>query len=93
MEPIQQSEEFSDSSSELDEPVRKKAKSGVRVRWTTTEVDELKKYFKTYFDSGITPRGPACDKAKEKSKKSGGDIWKRPNHKIIKKISALNHKK
>lgn len=63
-----------------------------RQRWTDTEVEELRTYFKTYLDSGITPRGPACLKAKKMSQEKGGEIWRRANHLIIKKISNMNHK-
>jgi hypothetical protein len=64
-----------------------------RQRWTDTEVEELRTYSKTYLDSGITHRRPACLKAKKMSQEKGGEIWRRANlHLIIKKISNMNHK-
>ncbi|XP_060600852.1 uncharacterized protein LOC132754246 isoform X5 [Ruditapes philippinarum] len=71
---------------------KKRKKMTARQRWTDTEVEELRTYFKTYLDSGITPRAPACLKAKKMSQEKGGEIWRRANHLIIKKISNINHK-
>ena len=70
-----------------------KKSAHVRQRWDTIEVEEIHRYFKSYLDGGITPRQEAVKVAQERSKKAGGKIWKRSIDKIVKKISAMNHKK
>ena len=76
---------------EVPEKKRKKPATS-RQRWTETEVQELSRYFQRYLESGTTPRGKEIEKAKTRSLKNDGDIWKRTNHLIIKKISNMNHK-
>lgn len=91
-------EEVADPESEEEleqerKPTKKAKHSVARKKWSKTEMDELNKYFKSYLAAGVTPRGPDCEKAKLSSKNANGEIHKRQNHLIIKKISALNHKK
>lgn len=63
-----------------------------RQPWTAVETSELKKYFKTFLDSKVTPSSKEVRKAKEKSKEKGGQLHARRDDLIIKKISAMNHK-
>lgn len=72
---------------------RKEKAKRERQRWNDEEVAEINMYFRSYLDAKVTPRNNAVMKAKAKSKNRNGAIWKRSNDKIIKKISALNHKK
>ena len=80
-----------DSDDEMERP-RKKPKMK-RQRWSEVEENEIKKYFATFLDSKTTPRSKQVEKAKKKSKEKGGEIHKRACHLIIKKISAINHRK
>ncbi|XP_052276517.1 uncharacterized protein LOC127875487 isoform X1 [Dreissena polymorpha] len=64
-----------------------------RQKFTEVETEEIKTYFSEYLKSGICPRKQQVEDAKQKSRKKTGQIWKRSNDKIIKKISAMNHKK
>ena len=82
-------DEIFDAELTNQEPLRKKATT--RKRWTPEEEQELSKYFKKYLDTKTTPKGPACLKAKELSRKNNGAIYLRENHLIIKKISNINH--
>ncbi|KAH3865322.1 hypothetical protein DPMN_028361 [Dreissena polymorpha] len=67
-------------------PPKKAAK---RQKFTEVETEEIKTNFSEYLKSGICPRKQQVEDAKKKK----GQIWKRSNDKIIKKISAMNHKK
>ncbi|KAH3893602.1 hypothetical protein DPMN_017750 [Dreissena polymorpha] len=71
-------------------PPKKAAKP---QKFTEVETEEIKTYFSEYLKSGIRPRKPQVEDAKQKSRKKNGHIWKRSSDKIIKKISAMNHKK
>lgn len=85
-----------ESEDEVEEQPQAKKKKAVRVKrrhWSKGEVVEIHKYFKSYLDAKKTPRSKAIEEAKEKSRKKGGILHRRENHLIIKKISALNHKK
>ncbi|XP_033758095.1 uncharacterized protein LOC117340444 [Pecten maximus] len=86
-------EKESESDSEVEDrpPLSKKPRLS-RQKWSAKEEEEIQTYFKTYLSSGTTPRAQACQKAKSKSLKNGGELHKRANHLIIKKISAINHK-
>ncbi|XP_052234644.1 uncharacterized protein LOC127847085 [Dreissena polymorpha] len=64
-----------------------------RQKFTEVETEEIKTYFSEYLKSGICLRKQQVEDAKQKSRKKTGKIWKRSNDKIIKKISAMNHKK
>ncbi|XP_033729942.1 uncharacterized protein LOC117319213 [Pecten maximus] len=82
------------SSDEEPQPAEKRKKTAFhRKRWTPKEEEEIHLYFKSYIQSGTTPRRDACEKGKLKSKKHNGELYKRENHLIIKKISAMNHAK
>lgn len=84
----------SEGSSDEEEPSSKKRKVTFKKRrWTKKEEEEINLYFASYLKSGTTPRAAACEKAKAKSKRDNGEIHKRENHLIIKKISAMNHSK
>lgn len=67
-------------------------KKVVRQRWDNMEMDEIHLYFQSYLDARITPRSCKVNAAKKKSKSRGGKIHLRSTDKIIKKISAMNHK-
>lgn len=71
---------------------RQKAKTK-RTQWDDEEHEELNRYFKSYLDTKTCPRKKAIELAKKQSKNRNGKIWKRTNDKIVKKISAINHKK
>jgi hypothetical protein len=64
-----------------------------RKKWSVDEVSEIRKYFKSYLDSGITPRMKAVQSALEKSKKDKGILWMRKTNLIIKKIRNMNKDK
>ena len=85
-------EEEEEEKEEEKTPAKPKPKV-VRQRWDSIETQEIMTYFKSYLTAGITPRSREVEIAKQRSKNKGGKIWKRPNSKIIKKISAMNHKK
>lgn len=82
-------EEFNDTK----QPKKIAKPSVKRQKWTQKELEELRLYFKSYLDNKITPRSHTVDKAKAKSSTAGGELHRRANHLIVKKISALNHKK
>ncbi|WAR09247.1 hypothetical protein MAR_019205 [Mya arenaria] len=86
-------ESSGEDSDAVCQPKRKKAAQSTRQKWSEKEVEELKKFFKTYLDVGITPRQDAIKKALEKSKKENGALWRRKSHLIIKKISNMNKNK
>ncbi|KAH3878955.1 hypothetical protein DPMN_002856 [Dreissena polymorpha] len=71
-------------------PPKKVAK---RQKFTEVETEEIKTDLNEYLKSGIFPRKPQVEVAKQKSRKKNGHIWKRSSDKKIKKISAMNHKK
>lgn len=75
---------------EVKKPTLKPCK---RQTWDSVEMDEIHKYFKAYLNAKICPRKEAVESAKLKSKQRNGKIWMRSNDKIVKKISAMNHKK
>ena len=60
-----------------------------RVKWTATEVDELRRYLKSAFEMGKTPCRKACEKAIKLSKKNGGELQRRDYRKIVKKVSNM----
>ena len=64
-----------------------------RQKFSQVETAEIKDYFSEYLKSGICPRKKKVEDAKLKSRKTNGELWKRSNDKIIKKISAMNHRK
>lgn len=63
---------------------------GVRKAWTKEEEEEMKKYFKTYYD-GTTkktcPNRAECQRAIELSKNNGGYIHLRSWETIKKKVN------
>lgn len=61
--------------------------------WTPVEMQEIELYFGSFLESRICPRKKDVEDAKKKSIKRNGEIWRRSNDKIVKKISAMNHKK
>ena len=63
-----------------------------RQLWTSVEKGEILKYFKEYLECKTTPSSVKVRKAKKKSQKKGGQLYKRRDDLIIKKISAINHK-
>ena len=67
----------------VDTKKKKQKVKATRKRWDEVEVEELKKYLKTYLNSGICPRNPAVEAAKTRSKIANGRIWMRLNDKII----------
>ncbi|KAH3879615.1 hypothetical protein DPMN_003521 [Dreissena polymorpha] len=71
-------------------PPKKVAK---RQKFTEVETEEIKTDLSEYLKCGIFPRKPQVEDAKQKSRKKNGHVWKRSSDKIIKKISAMNHKK
>ncbi|XP_052229409.1 uncharacterized protein LOC127843707 isoform X6 [Dreissena polymorpha] len=88
--------ELSSDDSEDDTPPKKRrrvVKTNTRQKWSVDEVAEIKEYFKTYLDSGITPRNKEVQLAMAKSRKNNGILWMRKTHLIIKKISNLNKDK
>ena len=85
----------SDSADEIgddDEPVRKKARSHSRVKWTEAEVKELQKFFKNHLKAKTTPGQSECNKVLKQSKAVGGQLARRTPALIIKKISNMNKK-
>ncbi|KAH3707196.1 hypothetical protein DPMN_066593 [Dreissena polymorpha] len=87
---------ISDEDEEEFEGKRKRKppkKAAKRQKFTEVETEEIKTYFSEYLKSGICRRKPQVEHAKQKSRKKNGHIWKRSSNKIIKKISAMNHKK
>jgi len=87
---------LSSDDSEDDTPPKKRrrvVKTNTRQKWSVDEVAEIKEYFKTYLDSGITPRNKEVQLAMAKSRKNNGILWMRKAHLIIKKISNLNKDK
>ena len=53
------------------EHVRKKAKNTNRVKWTTTEVKEIKKYFANFLTTKTTPGQKECEHFRKLSKSAG----------------------
>ena len=91
-----ESENEAEDSEEEDELAAKRRKPKVqhkRQRWDIEEMKEINMYFQRFLDSKIVPRTKDVQHAQKKSKKTGGKIWMRTMDKIIKKISAMNHKK
>ena len=87
---------ISDEDEEEFEGKRKRKppkKAEKRQKFTEVETEEIKTDFSEYLKSGICPRKQQVEDAKQKSRKKNRQIWKRSNYKIIKKISAMNHKK
>jgi hypothetical protein len=86
-------------SSEDEKEVHRKRKrnsqknASKRQKFSQVETEEINFYFGEYLKCGICPRKKQVEDAKQKSRKKNGEIWKRSNDKIIKKISAMNHKK
>jgi hypothetical protein len=76
-----------------EEKTGKSTKTSTRVKWTQVELGELEKYFKKFIDSKITPRAKDCENVRAQSQKKGGQLHRRAAHLIIKKISAINHRK
>ena len=74
-----------------DSEARKMAKVN-RVKWTTTEVKEINKYFAEFLKSKTTPGQKFCQKIIKVSKSSGGQLHRRSPPLIIKKISNMNKK-
>jgi len=71
----------------------KNKKDTKRQKWSEKETEELKKFFSKHLDRKVAPRRADCLKAKQESFKNGGELHKRSWHLIVKKISAINHKK
>lgn len=72
---------------------RKAPPAPARQKWDAVETAELRKYFKEHLEAKTTPRAKEIDCKKKKSLKNGGKLHMRRNDLIIKKISAMNHKK
>jgi tRNA A37 N6-isopentenylltransferase MiaA len=72
---------------------RKQKRQVIRQKWDEIEMKEIEQYFRSYLDAKVCPRKKAVELAKKQSKNRNGKIWRRTNDKIVKKISALNHKK
>ena len=94
-----ESDQDNDSVSEEEEMVVKKRKTAKKAKapckrqsFDTIEMNEIQTYFKSYLDCRICPRTKAAEVAKKQSKHKKGKIWMRPTDKIVKKISAMNHK-
>ena len=85
--------DIEDESAEEEATVKKRPRPCKRQKWDTVELEEINKYFPTYLEAGICPKSKAVETAKKQSQKKKGKIWMRSNDKIIKKISAMNHKK
>lgn len=76
------------------EPEREKKKPlAKRNRWTQKENAEIQKYFAKHLSVKKAPKRDDCLKAKQASLKAGGELYKRPWHLIVKKVSAMNHSK
>ena len=89
-------EDTADTADSEDDQIksRKAAKPATaRQRWSQAEEEEIIKYFKSHLDAGIAPRAKDCEKAKDKSRKASGQLHKRASHLIVKKISAMNHRR
>lgn len=84
-----------DDEEEFDGKRKRKSpkKAPKRQKFSQVETEEIQYYFGEYLKCGICPRKKQVEDAKQKSLKKNGEIWKRSNDKIIKKISAMNHKK
>ena len=91
---IESTDEDSEEEVETTQKKSPKAPRGkiVRQRWDRIEMEEIHTYFQTYLDAGIVPRTKNVLSAQKKSKNCGGKIWLRTVDKIVKKISAMNHK-
>lgn len=84
-----------DGNSEEEAVVERTKKPQMKVtrrRWDDVETEEIHKYFQTFLDSKIVPRTRDVTLAQKKSAKNGGKLWQRSVDKVIKKISAMNHK-
>lgn len=65
---------------------------GVRKAWTKEEEEEMKKYFKTYYDGTTKKTCPSraeCQRAIELSKNNGGYIHLRSWETIKKKLTIF----
>jgi hypothetical protein len=71
----------------------KKSSTKRKTRWTPTENAEIHKYFAKHLSDKKAPNRADCLKAKQASLKASGELYKRPWHLIVKKVSAMNHKK
>ncbi|XP_074659474.1 uncharacterized protein LOC141912157 [Tubulanus polymorphus] len=88
-----QDDRDSNDSEQLQEPVNLKKgvnRKSTRQKWSLKELNEIKKYFIKYLESGITPNTFACEKAKKLSKANNGELHLRQSHLIVKKISNMN---
>lgn len=86
-------EDTSLSLDDMEEDVlvsRRKPKKSVRKAWTKEEEEEMKKYFKTYYDGTTKKTCPSraeCQRAIELSKNNGGYIHLRSWETIKKKVN------
>lgn len=69
---------------------RKSAKQCNRMKWSETEEEEIRKYFKKHLASKTTLRKEECLKVLTISKEKGGELYRRYWHTVIKKISNMN---
>ncbi|XP_052085092.1 uncharacterized protein LOC127722235 [Mytilus californianus] len=71
---------------------RKSAKKCNRMKWTETEEEEIRIYFKKHLAAKKTPRKEECLKVLSISKEKGGELHRRYWHTVIKKVSNMNKK-
>ncbi|XP_052097913.1 uncharacterized protein LOC127732765 [Mytilus californianus] len=71
---------------------RKSAKKCNRMKWTETEEEEIRIYFKKHLAAKKTPRKEECLKVLSISKEKGGQLHRRYWHTVIKKVSNMNKK-
>jgi len=84
-----------EDAEEEEEQERKKKqekKPNTRVPWTPSEMEEVRKYFEEFLRTNCCPSKTDVERAKEKSKRNGGVLWKRYWHTIVKKVSYINGK-
>ncbi|XP_071121847.1 uncharacterized protein [Mytilus edulis] len=72
--------------------LKENLKKTTRVKWTTEEEEEIKKYFGNHLKVKTTPGKSECLKIIQKSRENGGQICRRDYHTIVKKISNMNKK-
>ncbi|XP_063965463.1 uncharacterized protein LOC135156624 [Lytechinus pictus] len=71
------------------ERIQRKRKATTRHNWSTEEINEVNKLFKSFLDSDKTPGEKAVAAAMRKSKQNGGSIWKLKLKNIKSKVSWI----
>ena len=80
--------EFDEGDYDEGAPANKKRKvsNTVRVKWTSSEETEIRRFFKRNLETGVTPGKSECERAIDKSKANNGLIHRRNWETLKKKV-------